>query len=392
MANLNFPDGFIWGTATAAHQVEGGNWNSDWWEWETREGTVCAEPSNDACDQWHRYGQDIAMLAGFGFNAYRFSVEWARVEPEEGLFSRATLDHYRRVAATCHEHGLTPIVTYHHFTSPRWVAADGSWENPRTAERFARYCEKVTAHLGDLVGVACTINEPNVVAFYGYRHPVFPPGKSDADSWHRANEVFLDAHARAVEAIKGGPGAFPVGMTLSMNEWEAVDGGEARLERMRQPYEDQFLEAARADDFIGVQAYTRERVGPDGQLPPPEGAETTLMGYEFRPEALAATVRRAWEVTDGTPVIVTENGTAMADDTRRIAYVEGALEGLHQCLADGIDLRGYCYWTLLDNFEWVFGYMPTFGLVAVDRETYERTPKPSASWLGAVARANALET
>lgn len=391
MTHLTFPDGFVWGTAGAAHQVEGGNWNSDWWAWEHTPGGPCAEPSGDACDHLFRYPDDMAMLSDLGFNAYRFSVEWARVEPEEGLFSKQWLDHYRRMAATCLEEGLLPIVTFHHFTSPRWVAASGSWEDPGVVDRFARYCERVAAHLGDLMGMACTINEPNVVALYGYRVGVFPPGATSTAARARATEHFVAAHRRAVDAVKAGPGEVLVGLTLSMADWQAAGGGEARMEAYRHKMEDVFLEACRGDDFVGVQAYTRERIGPEGRLPPEAGVETTLMGYEFWPEALEATIRRASEVTGGVPVVVTENGIGTDDDARRVEYVTRALQGVHRCLDDGIDVRGYCYWSCLDNFEWIFGYRPTFGLVAVDRETQERTPKPSATWLGNVARANALD-
>jgi beta-glucosidase len=159
---------------------------------------------------------------------------------------------------------------------------------------------------------------------------------------------------------------------------------------MRRPMEDVFLEATAGDDFVGVQCYTRMRVGPDGVLGAEEGVPTTQMGYEFYPAALEATVRRAAEVTAGIPVLVTENGIGTADDTERVAYVSGALEGVLRCLADGIDVRGYFYWSLLDNFEWVLGYGPHFGLVEVDHATFERRPKPSAAWFGGVARANAL--
>src|ERR1019366_7880677 len=162
---FTFPANFLWGTATAAHQVEGNNVNSDFWVLEHTPGSPFVEPSGDACDQYHRYADDIAMLARLGFNAYRFSIEWARIEPEPGEFSRAALDHYRRVLACCHEHKITPVVTFHHFTSPRWVAGDGGWAEKKTAERFARYCERAAAHLGDLIGVACTINEANLGAY-----------------------------------------------------------------------------------------------------------------------------------------------------------------------------------------------------------------------------------
>jgi beta-glucosidase len=392
MSATGFPDGFLWGTATAAHQVEGGNWNNDWWVWEHTPGSPCQEPSADACDHYHRYPDDIRLLGELGFGAYRFSLEWSRIEPEKGEFSRAALDHYRRMCAACLEHGLRPIVTYHHFTTPRWVAARGGWTEGTTAELFARFCARATGHLGDLVGHACTLNEPNVVATFGHRWGLFPPGGRDARLQGRANEVFVMAHRKAVEAIKSGRGTASVGLTLAMQDLQAVDGGEARRDEERRLMEDPFLEAARGDDFIGVQTYTRLRYGPDGMRGPEPGVPTTQMGYEFWPEALEATLRRAWDETRHVPLLVTENGIATADDRERIAYVERALRGVLACLHDGLDVRGYVYWSLLDNFEWLFGYGPTFGLVAVDRTTQHRAVKPSAAWLGGVARSNRLPT
>ncbi|HSS11805.1 MAG TPA: family 1 glycosylhydrolase, partial [Acidimicrobiales bacterium] len=353
---IQFPEGFLWGTATAAHQVEGGNWNNDWWAWEHTPGSGVKEPSGDACDQWHRYPEDIALLSELGFGAYRFSLEWSRIEPEEGEWSRASLDHYRRMCATCHEHGLLPVVTFHHFTTPRWLAGQGGWEKGATADHFARYCERAFAAIGDLVPWVCTINEPNVVAIMGYLAAVFPPGKQDLETRRRVNDVLIDAHHKAADAIHSGPGDAKVGLTLSMAQWWPVDGGEARIERIRRNMEDVFLEAARSDDFIGVQTYSRNRVGPDGALGPEEGVETTIMGYEVWPQALEATVRRAFAVTDGVPVYVTENGIAATDDTRRVEFIKRALGGVKACLDDGIDLLGYTYWSALDNFEWSLGY------------------------------------
>jgi beta-glucosidase len=391
VASRAFPEGFVWGTSTAAHQVEGGNWNNDWWAWEHTPGSPCKEPSGDACDHYHRYPEDIALLADLGFGAYRFSVEWSRIEPEDGEFSKAALDHYRRMCAACHEHGLAPVVTYHHFTSPRWVAARGGWAEASTADRFARFAERTAAAIGDLTGWACTFNEPNWVVTNGYISGSWPPGvKADKDGAQRARDTFLDAHRKSVEAIKSGPGTAPVGLTLSMTDVQAVDGGDVNAARFRRNMEDPYLAAATGDDFLGVQVYTRARVGPDGMVPPPDGAELTLMGYEFWPDALAACMRRAWTVTDGVPQLVTENGIGTDDDTRRIAYVEQALAGVLDCVADGLDVRGYCYWSALDNFEWIHGYGPTFGLVSVDRETQARTVKPSATWLGGIARGNTL--
>ncbi len=390
MAEISFPDGFLWGTATSAHQIEGGNWNTDWWQLEHDPTSGCVDVSGDACDSFNRFPEDIALVAGLGFSSYRFSLEWSRIEPEEGEFSPVALDHYRRMAATCHDHGITPVVTFHHFTHPRWLAAAGTWEYPHAPDRFARFCERATAHLGDLIGMGCTINEPSVVATMGWRHGIFPPRVRDRARRDTVNEALVDAHRKAVESIRSGPGDFPVGMTLSMTDFQLEPGGEEWIERIRRPSEDVFLEATGGDDYVGVQTYTRVRVGPEGSLGPEAGVPTTQMGYEVWPEALEGTIRRAWEKTAGLPVYVTENGIGTDEDIVRIDYVKRALAGVKRCLDDGIDVRGYFYWSLLDNFEWVLGYRPTFGIVAVDRGTFERRPKPSATWLGGIARSNAL--
>lgn len=390
-----FPEGFWWGAATAAHQVEGGNWNNDWWAWEHAEGTPCIEPSGDAVDQYHRYADDLALLAELGFGNYRFSIEWSRIEPEDGEFSTAALEHYRRICETARTLGLEPVVTFHHFTTPRWLAAQGGWENPIVVDRFARFCERATAHLGDAMARACTINEPNIVTFVGYVLGFFPPGKTDMDAAKKVAEHFIAAHRAGYDAIKGAGFSGPVGLTLSMSDYQAEPADDpaavAQRDEARRLMEDIYLEACRGDDFIGVQTYSRTRFGPNGMLAPEDGVPVVdIMGYEFWPEALADTIRRAWDLAGGIPVIVTESGLSATDDTRRIEYVHRALAGVLDCIDDGIDVRGYTYWSLLDNFEWAYGYGPKFGLVAVDRATQQRHAKPSAHWLGSVAQANAL--
>ena len=391
MPTIQFPDGFVWGTATAAHQIEGGNVNNDWWDFEHDASSPCLESSGDACDSWHRWEDDLDLVRQLGFGSYRFSLEWSRIEPAEGEWSVAALDHYRALCAGCHDRGIMPVVTFHHFTSPRWLAARGGWEAPDAPERFARLCERAVAHLGDLVGAACTINEPNIVALMGYGYGIFPPGATDEGRRHRVNAAFCRAHRLAVETLRSGPGSFPVGLTLSMNDYQAVEGGEAMRDELRLHMEDVFLDATAGDDFVGVQTYSRVRVDASGMMGPEEGVAVTQMGYEYWPDSLQATIRRAWEVTEGRiPILVTENGIGTDDDDQRRSYVTEALQGVAACIAEGIDVRGYTYWSLLDNFEWVLGYGPTFGLVAVDRHSFVRTPKPSAAWLGSVARANAL--
>jgi beta-glucosidase len=275
----------------------------------------------------------------------------------------------------------------------------GGWIEPATADLFTRFADRVAEHLGDIATRFCTFNEPNMVATIGYLAGRFPPGgQGDREKRRKANDVFVDAHHKAMAEIKGRCPDVPAGLTLAMQQmWpvgdtpEALDAATQRAARILDGLEDVFLRAAVDDDYIGVQTYSRTRVGPEGTLGNEDGVETTIMGYEFWPEALEATIRRAWDMTQQTPILVTENGIAATDDTRRVEYVRRALKRVLACLDDGIDVRGYTYWSLLDNFEWASGYGPTFGLIGVDRDTQERTVKPSARWLGSVARANAIE-
>ena len=398
-----FPDGFLFGAAVSAHQVEGGNVNSDWWWWEHLESTPVHEPSGDACDFYHRYREDVSMLAGFGLNAFRFGIEWARIEPAEGEFSQAALDHYRRVLQACRESGVMPIVTFHHFTLPRWLQEAGGFALERFPSLFARYCDRAAAALGDLIGVACTINEPQGLGSSGYLLGINPPGHTDdREGAQKTVDNLLEAHRTGAAAIRSRL-HIPVGVTLAMPDIQYEDGaqpGTTSLE-VESRVIDWFLELARADDFIGVQTYTRFRIGPDGPRSPgldwsdvtremTETDNTTQMGYEDYPQALGAAIRRAAKACPGVPVLVTESGIATAHDERRIAYMTAALAEVQACLADGIDVRSYLYWSWLDNFEWAFGYAPTFGLVAVDRQTFARSPKPSAAWLGEVARNRSL--
>jgi beta-glucosidase len=402
-ATVRFPESFLFGAAVSAHQVEGGNTNSDWWWWEHLQSTPVHEPSGDACDFYHRYRDDIAMLASFGLNAFRFSIEWARIEPAEGEFSRAALDHYRRVLEACHEHRVMPIVTFHHFTLPKWLQDAGGFASDRFPALFERYCDRAAAALGDLIGIACTINEPAGLGSSGYLLGINPPGhEDDRDGAQRAIDNLLEAHKKGGAAIRARY-RIPVGVTLAMPDLQYEDGaqpGSSSLE-VESRVNDWFLEVARKDEFVGVQTYTRFRYGPDGPRSPGhdwsdttremiETDVTTQMGYEDYPQALGGAIRRAARACPGLPILVTESGIATAHDVRRIAFMQAALREVQACLADGIDVRSYVYWSLLDNFEWAFGYAPKFGLVAVDRHTFSRHPKPSASWLGEVARRRSL--
>ena len=390
-----FPDGFRWGTATAAHQIEGGNTNNDWWQWEHAPGTPCAEPSGDACDSWHRWPEDIDLVAELGLDHYRFSIEWSRIEPAPGEWSQAALDHYRRQAEAMRNRGIDPVVTFHHFTTPAWLAHHGGWEEPATVERFARFCETAASALADLMTMACTLNEPNIVATMGWVMGLFPPGLTHPDAAQRVSENLVAAHRAAVEAIRASAPGVPVGLTLSMTDYQpmpGVAGAEERAAKMREAHEDPFLQATAGDDFLGVQTYTRMLVDSNGWTGPAPGVEVLSMGYEYWPAALEACLRRAWMVTGGAvPLWVTENGIGTDDDDQRIRYLGNALAGVQRAVDDGVHVSGYTYWSLLDNFEWAFGYAPRFGLVSVDRSTFARQLKASAHWLAGVARANALQ-
>jgi beta-glucosidase len=334
----------------------------------------------------------VDLVGELGLTAYRFSLEWSRIEPAEGEFSLAALEHYRRMCAACHGRGVLPVVTFHHFTTPLWLAGRGGWEAPDAPECFARFVTRAAAYLGDLIGWACTINEPNVVGVMGYFQGQYPPGvKDDFFRLSAVNEAMVRAHRLAVEALRSGPGDYPVGLTLSMAEITAEPGGESLRDAAEEVLENTFLRATAGDDFVGVQCYTRMHFGPDGQAPNDPSVPVTQMDDERWPQAVEFCVRRAAAIS-GRPVVVTENGIATADDADRIAFLSEAIESAHRCLAEGIDLRGYFVWSLLDNFEWHLGYGPQFGMVSVAPGTFERRPKPSAYWFGQVARANGLVT
>lgn len=386
----SFPTGFHWGSATAAYQIEGNNWNTDWWAREHAPGTTIAEPSGDACDSFNRFGEDMRLLAEAGLGMYRFSLEWSRIETEKGFISRAGIDHYRRMVDTARELGIEPMVTLHHFTIPRWFEAEGGWYAPDAVDRFRRFTETALPIL-DGVDWVCTINEPNMIAMFSGE------GANKGDTLQafglpgpnlRVGATLLAAHQAAREVLAGA-GIAKTGWTVATQDFQPEPGCEDLTREFGYHRDAFYLEGAQGDDWVGVQAYTRTKVGADGPLPIPATAETTLTGWEYYPGALADGVRLAHEMAPGVPVFVTENGIATADDSRRIDYLRGALEGLHGCIADGIPVEGYLSWSLLDNYEWG-SYKPTFGLVAVDRETFVRTPKPSLAWLGEVARANAL--
>lgn len=429
----HFPKEFLLGAATAAHQVEGNNTNSDCWAMEHMEHTSYVEPSLDAVDQYNRYEEDIKLMAEAGLNAYRFSLEWARIEPEEGVFSEEAVEHYRSVIRCCRKYGLEPVVTLHHFSSPVWLISKGGWEAETTIDDFARYTRYVIEKLGDEINYICTINEANMglqitAIAERYKRQMMAQmakaqetaGKDDADGTVQVGinlqkmmeeqkataeenkKVFgvekvanftsvrsaesdilvMKAHQAAKEVIRELAPQIQVGLTLSLHDMQvAQSGGEPFAEKEWENEFTHYLPYIQDDDFLGVQNYTRSLFGPEGGMPAPEGAELTQMNYEVYPEALEHVIRKVAEDFKGT-LIVTENGIATDDDSRRVAFIEKALEGIQNCIQDNIPVKGYFHWSLLDNFEWQKGYSMTFGLIAVDRSTQTRIPKKSLTYLG----------
>ncbi|MGC5171892.1 glycoside hydrolase family 1 protein [Microbacterium sp. DT81.1] len=403
-----FPEGFLWGVATAGHQNEGGNVDSDTWFLENVTPTIFQDRSGKATDGWNRWESDLDLVAGMGLNAYRFSVEWARVEPREGEFSQNALTHYEAMIDGCLARGLAPIVTFNHFTSPHWFAARGAWLDAGAPDLFARYCGVVMDRFGDRIRLAVTFNEPDLPEMLTWAGlPDFIPeleratleaaGRAAGVERYRAGNVMLHedfagmragmtaGHKAAKAAIKAKRPDLPVGLSLAIVDDVAAPGGEQLRDRKRAEVYEHWLELARDDDFVGVQNYERIVYGPDGHVAPPEGDPVNGMGTAVEPDSLRGAVEYVYPVS-GVPVLVSEHGIGTEDDTIRAAFIEPSLEGLRQAIAAGVPVIGYCHWTLMDNFEWIFGYGPKLGLHSVDRETFERTAKPSSEVYGRFVR------
>ncbi len=410
--------GFLMGASTAAHQVEGNNIHSDFWAQEQLKNSAFVEPSLDAVDHYNLYEEDIKLMSEAGLNAYRFSIEWARIEPKNGEFDENEIKHYSDVLDCCVKYGIKPVVTMHHFSSPKWLISEGGWEDEKTIEYFKRYCVYVADKLGHKMEYVCTINEANmglqmaaiirrVLKQMGVNLQVgmnFQPPKEQMEAMIEGAKVFgiddpqkvhtflsqrtaegdlliIKAHEAARNGMKEKCPHLKVGVTLSLHDIQVATGGEELAEK---EWEEEFLHYLpyiKNDDFFGVQNYTREIMGPDGVQPVPEGMELTDMKYEYYPEALGNVIRRVAKDLS-IPIMITENGLATTDDTRRVEFIDRALAGVKECMNDGIDIIGYLHWSLLDNFEWQKGYSMTFGLVEVDRTIQKRYPKPSLYHLG----------
>jgi beta-glucosidase len=411
---VGFPQGFIWGASTAGHQIEGNNYNSDIWVAENVKPTIYAEPSGDACNSFHLWPQDLDLATSMGLNTYRFSLEWSRIEPEPGMFSIASLDHYKAIIEGCRKRGLTPMVTFNHFTTPRWFAARGGWSHSDAPQLFGRFCDRAARHLAADIGYVVTLNEPNLahVILNGLSKDVLAQIRAVVSKMNEAaaravgstqfvagNSIsvsdidaftnnLIAAHKAARAAIKAVRPNLPVGVSLAMPDDQAVGDNSIR-DSIRAKSYGPWLEAAQGDEFLGVQNYERSLWDDKGKVEPPAGGDRNAAGGEVYPASLANVVRYAHSVAK-VPIIVTEHGVNSADDTVRARLIPAALAELKKVIDDGVPVKGYCHWSLLDNFEWIFGYKYRYGLVAVDRTTFRRTPKPSAEIYAEIAQSNGL--
>jgi beta-glucosidase len=410
---MPFPPGFRWGVATSGHQIEGGNSSSDTWFLEQVRPSVFREPSGRACNSYELWREDVDLVAGLGLNTYRFSVEWARVEPEEGHFSDEALEHYQAITGYCLAQGIAPAVTYNHFTAPHWFAKRGGWLDPEAPALFARYCGMVTEALGDGAAWAVTLNEPDLPRLLTWinlppevhemeRATLLAASEQAGVPRYRPSNLVLPeemdemaagmaaGHRAARAAIKARRPDLPVGLSLAVVDDQVVGDDPSVRDRKRAEVYGLWLDLARDDDFIGVQNYERARYDGNGEVPPPAGAQLNqLSSSDIYPLSLAGAVRYAHSAT-GVPVLVTEHGLGHRDDTLRASFIGPALAGLLGAIEEGVPVLGYLHWTLMDNFEWIFGYDVKFGLHEVNRETFVRTPKPSAAVYSAIARANAV--
>lgn len=425
-----FPAGFAWGAATAAYQAESADPPAtDWSVWETMSGKIAhGDRSASGPDQWTSYDEDFALAQAMGHNAYRFSIEWARIEPSPGSFDEAAIAHYRAMIASMKAHGLRPIVTLWHFTNPTWVqdpsgaASLGGWDQPEVADAYVSYVSRIVPRFSDDIDFWITLNEPMVYIIQGYFFGMWPPGHSiDEAGAIAVHNRLIDAHVRAYDAIHAHYQTLgrPVTVTIASN-WVAFDPASAAdadatraLERL---VDYAFLDAivkgdvdtgldgtishrddyAHRADVIGVNFYQRQLVTgtPIGIVPglPAQDPNAVLksdLGWELYPAGMGRALDGLWTRYQ-TPIVITENGVADAADRFRSWYVVSHLDEVQGALARGVDVRGYLHWALIDNFEWAEGLSPRFGLVAIDyaAPARTRTVRPSAGALTDVIQAN----
>lgn len=405
----NFDENFFWGVSTAAHQIEGNNFNSDWWKFEAEGKVKNGERSGNACNSYELFRKDVDLAKALNVNSFRFSTEWSRIEPRDGEFDRDALNHYAEEAAYMREKGIEPVVTLHHFTNPVWFTKMNGWESEKSVAFFLRYVDRVLEALKD-VKYFITINEPNVYGLFGYMQGYWPPEVKDRKKMGRVFANMALAHSKAYDMIHSRrPDAM---VSVAMNTgvfrpktWSPLDWLMSKI--VEKQYNFSFTDSVIKGkpvspvgkvslpgngkmDFVGINYYTRFLVGfgaepkiTSGDLP------KTEMDYEFYPEGIGRVVESFWK-RYGLPVMVTENGIADGKDEMREEYILKTLEALSISVSKGVKLSGYFHWSLMDNFEWKEGFGPRFGLYRTDFKTFERTLRKSGKFYSKIC-ANDVE-
>lgn len=408
---LKFPKKFLWGAATAAHQVEGKTHNQ-WSVWELENAKSKAAqaeyhyddvpswprikhqaktPSNyvsgQAADHYNRYEEDFDLLQKMNMNAFRFSIEWSRVEPEEGGWNVEAVEHYKQYVRELKRRGIEPVVTLFHFTLPVWFTAKGGFEKRRNVHHFVDFSERIIRELGTDIRYVITINEPEVYAYESYRLGNWPPNKTGFYSWWRVMNNLAYAHKKAATAIRGVNRRYKV--SIAKNSIYFYPGDNAWLSRVSahimQYFQDDYLlrKVVKHCDFLGVNYYQSNRVY-GYRIHNPEQRVSDL-GWDLSPADIQYVLERLHDKYH-LPMLITENGLADAEDTERQWWLTQTMIGLQKAMDDGVDVHGYLHWSLLDNFEWDKGKWPQFGLIAVDYKTQERTLRPSAVWFGKIIK------
>ena len=403
-----FPDGFLWGCATAAHQVEGDNHGSDWWEFEQRGGIRTGDSADPACDQYRRFREDFALLRRLNNNAHRLSIEWSRIEPAQGEFDRAQIEHYREVLTELRAQGMVPMVTLHHFTSPAWFSRRGGWAASGAADAWLPFVRRVAEELGELVGMWCTINEPNIYAYQGWAAGEFPPGRrGDMLGVVRVLGNLRRAHEAACRKLHRLTPDVPVG--LAQHRWLMLPADpRRRRDRLAAGTASFFMDrwpvgrgrwrrvVEAPGDYLGLNHYSGSLVAFSpravgeafAKRTNPPGLPESDFGWAVHPPWLRDCLEDLRPL--GRPIYVTENGIATRDDAVRVEFLRAALEQVWEAIRAGADVRGYFHWSSHDNFEWAHGYSMRFGLIGVDLATQARTIKPSGHLFARIAESNAL--
>jgi beta-glucosidase len=418
---MRFPQDFLWGTATSSYQVEGNNKNNDWWEWEKEPGHIRdGHRSGLACDWWNRAEKDFDLAREMGQNAHRLSLEWSRIEPQEREWDEDAIARYRRMLLGLRERGLEPMVTLHHFTNPLWLMEKGGWETEAVVPLFERYVTKVAEELGDLVELWCVLNEPNIYAMLSYVDGRWPPGKRNLLLAFRVLRNMLLAHGRAYRVIHRLRPRARVGIAHAMRVFDPAKPNSL-LDRLAAWIPDYIFnrliltaltegmlafplalnrkvpDLVNSADFLGINYYSRDMVAFDVSRPRDlfgrrfhaEGAEMSDGGYgEVYPEGLYQLLKRL--AAYGKPIYVTENGLPDEDDDQRPRFILTHLAALHRAIEEGVPVKGYFHWSLVDNFEWAEGWTLRFGLIALDVETQERTVRRSGQLYKEICQAGAI--